>query len=142
MDRKKVFNKIMDKVLKCTHDLNQRGIITEDQRFYEQQRAFITASMTSEICNEVIRTLDFHESCQHAGLDDGRRYWCFRQCGEITELTGFHYCLWDHTDIVWSASIVASAQVSAITKFGMITITCMFALLRHAFAQCILSCQH
>ncbi|HDS9357588.1 TPA: hypothetical protein QH850_000072 [Enterobacter chengduensis] len=120
MDKDAQYKTLMDKVLKGIRHLTQKRVMTENLRFDEQQREFISASMARDACEEVIRTLDFHESCQRAGLDDGRRYWCFRQNGEIIGLTGYHYRLWDHPDIVWSAWFVAAPHAPAMTKLGMI----------------------
>lgn len=120
MDEIDKYRALMKRVMKGTYHLSKKGLITESLRFDEQQRAFISASMARDACEDVIRTLDFHESCQRAGLDDGRRYWCFRQKGEIIGLTGYHYRLWDHPDIVWSAWFVAAPEAPAITKLGMI----------------------
>nr|WP_241390802.1 hypothetical protein [Serratia proteamaculans] len=120
MKGKEQYKAFMDKVLRGTLHLQRRGITTENLCFDERQRDFITSSMTSDACDEVIRTLDFHYGCQRAGLDDGRRYWCFKQEGEIIGLTGYHYRLWDHPDIVWSAWFVAAQDAAAMTKLGMI----------------------
>jgi len=120
MNKASQYKTLMDKVLKGTRHLQKRRITSERLHFDIQQREFIEASMAKDACEEVIRTLDFHSSCQQAGIDDGRRYWCFKYNGKIIGLTGYHYRLWDHPDIVWSAWFVASPQVSAMTKLGMV----------------------
>lgn len=115
-----VKNLLIDKVLKATHHLQRRGITSETLSFNKQQSDFIKASMPVDACDEVIRTLDFHSSCLKAGIDDGRRYWCFKHNDKIIGITGYHYRLWDHPDIVWAAWFVADPQVSAMTKLGML----------------------
>jgi hypothetical protein len=120
MDKIAQHKTLMDKVMKATRHLQRKGVTTENLKFDEQQRDFITASMARDACDEVIRTLDFHHACQRSQLDDGRRYWCFKQEGKIIGLTGYHYRLWDHPDIVWSAWFVAAPYAAAMTKLGMI----------------------
>ncbi|HGN0870319.1 hypothetical protein EC835_11528 [Providencia alcalifaciens] len=120
MDKRSQYKILMDKVLKGTHHLHARGITSEKLNFNIYQREFIVTSMTKDACEEVIRTLDFHERCQQAGIDDGRRYWCFKHNGKIIGLTGYHYRIWDHPDIVWAAWFVADPKVSALSKLGMI----------------------
>ncbi|PKH23543.1 hypothetical protein CIG19_08895 [Enterobacterales bacterium CwR94] len=120
MDKITQHKTLMDKVMKGTRHLQRKSITTESLRFDQQQKDFISASMAQDACEEVIRTLDFHHDCQRMGLDDGRRYWCFKQEGKIIGLTGYHYRLWDHPDIVWSAWFVAAPDAAAMTKLGMI----------------------
>lgn len=110
----------MDRVMKGTLHLKRKGIRTEELCFDESQRNFISLSMARDACEDVIRTLDFHQACQRAGLDDGRRYWCFKKGDEILGLTGYHYRIWDHPDVVWSAWFVAAPYTSALTKLGMV----------------------
>ncbi|MGP3221110.1 hypothetical protein ACTVPT_25960 [Serratia bockelmannii] len=128
-DRLKCKN-LMDKVIKGTINLQRKGITQEKLTFNREQRDFINSSMVEEVCEDVIRTLDFHNSCQQAGIDDGRRYWCFKLHGEIIGITGYHYRLWDHPDIVWAAWFVAAPDVPALTKLGMIS-NSMFTCLTH-----------
>lgn len=120
MNKASQYKTLMDKVLKGTNHLQNRGVTSESLDFNIQQREFIKASMATDACEEVIRTLDFHSSCQQAGIDDGRRYWCFKYRAKIIGLTGYHYRLWDNPDIVWAAWFVAAPQVSAMTKLGML----------------------
>lgn len=120
MNTESQYKTLMNRVLKGTRHLQHRGITSEALHFSTEQREFIEASMATDACEEVIRTLDFHSSCKQAGIDDGRRYWCFKDNGKVIGLTGYHYRLWDHADIVWAAWFVAAPQVSAMTKLGMI----------------------
>ncbi len=110
---------LLDRMLRATQHIERSGITTEPLSFNDEQRDFISLARAKDACDEVLRTLDFHARCLAAGIDDGRRYWCFRKDDQIIGITGYHYRLWDHPDVVWSAWLVVDPSLPALTKIGL-----------------------
>lgn len=49
------------------------------------------------------RTLHSHFAGQQHGIDDGRSYYLWCQCGRLYGLTGLHHYLWGPEHTVWLA---------------------------------------
>lgn len=46
---------------------------------------------------------EFHLRCRDLGIDDGRRYWVYREAGHARGVVGLHHYSWGPPENVWLA---------------------------------------
>jgi len=72
--------------------------------------ALVGKAMNKDEGRWAARTMDFHFGCQAHGLDDGRRYYVWKQDGKLRGLVGLHHVLWGPEQNVWLAWFAVSPE--------------------------------
>ncbi|MBE0370338.1 hypothetical protein J8L98_17600 [Pseudoalteromonas sp. MMG013] len=111
---------LANKIARTNSFIQRQNIQKVPVTFEGEQLDFIRLAMVDGINEDALRTIDFHQRCLGAEIDNGRQYWCMKKGDEIIGLSGFHYRLWDPKSIVWGGWFVAQPNASAMTKIAML----------------------
>ena len=69
----------------------------------EPAAALVARAMNADEGRWAVRTMRFHFGCRRHELDDGRRYYAWKEGDAIAGLVGLHHVIWGPEQNVWLA---------------------------------------